>query len=191
MPPEQPAYHEHVLDASDVCMSCHRIVRVERQDPTRGGLTREYETHHERHRDHTVVDYGPADTVGEQQGTFCSKCGTESPWDRYWDDHRTGAYELATALGWLDDADEPTTTPCQERAVSPAKFRELVKATIRTLDEKGVTLHRKTLAREALRRRRDGAHVDDCLGEATEAAIRRAVTRDAADADQTRGELPA
>ena len=30
---------------------------------------------------------------------------------------------------------------------------------------------------EALRRRRDGEHVDDCLGEATESAIRRAITR--------------
>ena len=189
--PDTPAYHEHLLDASDVCNSCHRVIRVERQDPTRGGLTREYETHQERHRDHTVVDYGPADTVGEQQGTFCDRCGTESPWDRYWDDHRTDSHEVATALGWLDDVDEPAVTACQEREVSMPKFRELLKATIRTLESKGVTIDRTTLAREALRRRRDGEHVDDCLGEATEAAIRRAIsTKDAGRADARR-EVPA
>jgi hypothetical protein len=188
---EAPAYHEHVLDASDVCLSCHRIVRVERQDPTRGGLTREYETHHERHRDHTVVDYGPADSVGDQQGTFCERCGTESPWDRFWDDHQTDTHEIATALGWLDAADEPAATPCQEREVSTPRFRELLKATIRTLEEKGVTLDRQTLAREALERRRDGEHVDDCLGEATEAAIMRAVTRSDVDRADARREVPA
>ncbi len=188
--PDTPAYHEHLLDASDVCNSCHRVIRVERQDPTRGGLSREYETHHERHREHTVVDYGPADTVGEQQGTFCSRCGTESPWDRYWDDHRTDSHEVATALGWLDDVDEPAATACQVREISTAKFRELVQATIRTLEHKGVTLDRQTLAREALRRRRDGEHVDDCLGEATEAAITRAITQADADHDGRR-EVPA
>ena len=188
---EQPAYHEHLLDASDVCNSCHRVIRVERQDPTRGGLTREYETHHERHRDHTVVDYGPADTVGEQQGTFCSRCGTESPWDRYWDDHRTNTHEVATALGWLDDVDEPAVTPCQVREVSMQKFRELLKATIRTLEAKDITIDRETLAQEALRHRRDGEHVDDCLGEATEAAIRRAITRSGADRTDTRREVSA
>jgi len=188
---ESPAYHEHVLDASDVCNSCHRVIRVERIDPARGGVTREFESHHERHRDHTLVDYGPAKTVGEQQGTFCDRCGTESPWDRYWDDHRTNTHELATAIGWLDDVDEPAVTPCQEREVSMSKFRELVQATIRTLEHKGVTLDRQTLAREALRRRRDGEHVDDCLGEATEAAIRRAVTRSETDHTDSRREVSA
>jgi len=189
---ESPAYFEHLLQAPDVCINCLRVIRVERVDPARNGLTREFESHYERNQKTTEIGYGPARSASEAKGVFCDHCGTEGPSHRFWDDHRTDAHELATALGWLTDVDEPATTPCQERAVSPAKFRELLKATIRTLDEKGVTHHRETLAQEALRHRRDGAHVDDCLGEATEAAIRRAVTReDAADADQVRGELPA
>lgn len=158
--PETPAYHEHLLDASDVCNSCHRVIRVERQDPTRGGLTREFESHYERHPLTTEIGYGPAQSVSEAKGVFCDRCGTESPYDRIWDD--------------------------AEDDVPDERFRELLKATIRALEEKGVTLDRQTLAREALRRRRAGDHVDDCLGEATEAAIRRAVTRSDADTDSQR-----
>ncbi len=70
---ESPAYHEHLLDASDVCNSCHRVIRVERQDPTRGGLTREFESHYERHRDHTEIGYGPAKSVSDEKGVFCER----------------------------------------------------------------------------------------------------------------------
>ena len=162
---EQPAYHEHLLDASDVCNSCHRVIRVERQDPTRGGLTREFESAFERHRDHTEIGYGPAKSVSEEKGVFCERCGTESPYDRIWND--------------------------AEADVDDERFRELVQTTIRTLEHKGVTLDRQTLAREALRRRHEGEHVDDCLGEATEAAIRRAITRSGADQTDARREVPA
>ena len=162
--PDTPAYHEHLLDASDVCNSCHRVIRVERIEPTREGLGREFESVYERKRETTEIGYGPARSVSEEKGVFCTECGTESPYDRIW-----------------DDADED---------VSDDRFRELVRATIRTLEHKGVTLHRQTLAREALRRRHDGEHVDDCLGEATEAAITRAITQADADHDGRR-EVPA
>ena len=161
--PETPAYHEHLLDASDVCNSCHRVIRVERIEPTREGLDREFESVYERKRETTEIGYGPAQSVSEEKGVFCNECGTESPYDRIW-----------------DDAEEDV---CDER------FRDLIQATIQTLERKGVTLDRQTLARGALRRRRDGEHVDDCLGEATEAAIRRAITQ--ADADDGRQEVPA
>jgi hypothetical protein len=162
--PDTPAYHEHLLDASDVCNSCHRVIRVERQDPTRGGLTREFESHYERHRDHTEIGYGPARSVSDEKGVFCDRCGTESPYDRIWDD--------------------------AEEDVDDERFRELVQATIRTLEFKGVTLDRTIFAERALQTRRDGDHVDDCLGEATEAAIIAAITQ--ADANQDgRREVPA
>jgi len=161
---ESPAYHEHLLDASDVCNSCHRVIRVERQDLTRGGLTREFESHYERHRDHTEIGYGPAKSVSEEKGVFCERCGTESPYDRIWND--------------------------AEEDVDDERFRELVQNTIRTLEHKGVTLHRQTLAERALERRRDDEHVDDCLGEATKAAIVAAINQSDAGQD-TRREAPA
>ena len=167
--PDTPAYHEHLLDASDVCNSCHRVIRVERIDPMRSekdanGQLRKVETMFERRRETTEIGYGPARSVSEEKGVFCTECGTESPYDRIWDDGE-------------DD-------------VSDERFRELVQATIRTLEHKGVTVHRQTLAREALRRRHDNEHVDDCLGEATEAAITRAITQADADRDGWR-EVPA
>jgi len=122
---ESPAYHEHLLDASDVCNSCHRVIRVERQDPTRGGLTREFESHQERHRDHTEIGYGPADSVSGQKGVFCDRCGTESPYDRVWDD-------------------------AGDERLDDDRVRELIQNTIRTLEHKGVTIDRQTLAERAL-----------------------------------------
>ncbi len=81
------ALQEYLLSASDVCNNCLRVVRVERIDPTTvGGPDADCEATYERHRSHTVVDHGPAATVSDQQGTFCDRCGTESPYDRIWDD---------------------------------------------------------------------------------------------------------
>ena len=175
---ESPPYHEHVLDASDVCNACHRVIRVERQDPKRGGITREFETHQERHRRHTEIDYGPARSVTDQKGVFCERCGTESPYDRYWDDHTTTDQALATGFGWLFDVDGDADGLCRERELDDDRVRELIQHTIRTLEHKGVTVDRQTLAKRALRARRNGEHIDDCLGAAVDAAITKAVTRD-------------
>ncbi|WP_435075299.1 peptide ABC transporter substrate-binding protein [Halorubrum sp. HHNYT27] len=154
--PETPAYHEHLLDASDVCNSCHRIIRVERIEPTREGLGREFESVYERRRETTEIGYGPARSVSEEKGVFCDRCGTESPYDRIWDD--------------------------AEKDISYERFREIIQATIRTLEFKGVTISREDFAQHALQHRLDGNHVDDCLGAATEAAIVAAINR--TDADQ-------
>lgn len=162
---DAPAYHEHLLDAADVCNSCHRVIRVERQDPTRDGLTREFESHYERHRQTTEIGYGPARSASNVKGVFCDRCGVESPYERLWDD--------------------------AEEDVSDERFRELIQATIRTLEHKGVSLARQDFAQHALQRRRDDKHVDDCLGAATEAAIVAAMTRDAVDDDADRIETPA
>jgi len=80
------AYEEHLFDASDVCRNCLRRIRVERVDPVRSGMGVEYESHMTRHDRHTEVDHGPAESVTDQQGTFCTHCGTESAFDRIWDD---------------------------------------------------------------------------------------------------------
>ena len=156
--PDTPAYHEHLLDASDVCNSCHRVIRVERIEPTREGLGGEFESVYERRRETTEIGYGPARSASNVKGVFCDRCGTENPYDRIWDD--------------------------AEEDVSDRRFRELVQATIRTLEHKGVTLARQDFARYALQARRDDKHVDDCLGAATEAAIIAAINRGDYDRDQ-------
>ena len=164
---ESPAYFEHLLQAPDVCINCLRVIRVERVDPARSGLTREFESHYERNQKTTEVGYGPARSVSESKGVFCDHCGTEGPDDRYWDDHSGDR---------LDDE----------------RVRELIQHTIRTLEHKGVTIDRQTLAERALQARQDGEHVDDCLGAAVEAAIVAAMTRQPADdQDDGRREVPA
>lgn len=148
---DTPAYHEHLLDAADVCNSCHRVIRVERIEPTREGLSREFESVYERRRETTEIGYGPARSASNMKGVFCDRCGTESPYDRIWDD--------------------------AEATISDERFRELIQTTIRTLEFKGATLSREDFACHALQHRIDGDHVDDCLGGATETAITVAISR--------------
>ena len=144
-------YAERLLDAPDVCKNCLRIIRIERVDPARGGVTREFESHYERDPTTTEIAYGPADSVGEQKGVFCAECGTEGAHDDFWRD---------------DDVDDE-------------RFRELVQHAIATLEEKGVTLSRQDFARHALyQRHRQEEDVDKALSEATKAAIVAEVASD-------------
>ena len=158
-----PAYDEHVLSASDVCMNCLRIIRVERVDPSRGGMIREYESHYERHPNNTEIAYGPADSVSNCKGVFCDRCGTEGAHDRIWTSERT---EDGTLIDTVDDA----------------RFETLVKQAIATLQWKGVSIQPRDFAAHALQKRRDEASVDEALGAATEAAIVAQAAR--TDADQ-------
>jgi len=146
----QGPYADRVFDASDVCNNCLRRIRVERIDPTRAGLTREYETTLTRNRQTTVVDHGPAESVTDQQGTFCERCGTESAYDRWWADSDI-------------DAD---------------RFRGLVQQLLRTLEAKGVSVARKPAAAHALQARRDGDSVDEALATGVDAGLQSAVARD-------------
>jgi len=148
------AYQEHILNASDVCSNCLRVIRIERVDPTRDGMVREYESHYERHRRTTEIAYAPADSASNVKGVFCDRCGTEGAHDRIW----------------------------RSEDVDDRRFRELVQQAIATLDFKGVTLQAQDFAAHALQQRRDGADVDEALGAATEAAIVASAARD--DADQ-------
>jgi len=147
---ENPAYCEHLLKAPDVCKNCLRKIRVERVDPTRSGLTKEYESHLARHEVYTEVGYGPARSVSEQKGVFCTDCGTESAFDRHWDD--VDFHDPAAPLGY-------------------DRFRELAKNAMASLEEAGVSIDRHAFATTALSRYDDGHGIDHCLGEATEHAI--------------------
>jgi hypothetical protein len=156
----QGPYADHIVDASDVCNNCLRRIRVERIDPTRAGLVREFETTLTRNRRTTVVDHGPAESVTDQQGTFCEACGTESAYDRWW-----------------ADAD-----------IDDDRFRDLVQQLLRTLDEKGVTVARKRVAAHALQARRDGDSVDEALATGVEAGLQSAVARDSDTPDTARAD---
>jgi len=147
-------YQERLLNASDVCANCLRVIRVERVDPTRDGMIREYESHFERHPRNTEIAYGPADSVSNCKGVFCDRCGTEGAHERIWSSEDVG----------------------------DARFERLVKQAIATLDWKDVTLQPQDFAAHALQQRKDGATVDEALGAATEAAIVASAARD--DADQ-------
>ena len=136
------AYAEHIFDASDVCRNCLRIIRVERVDPSRGGMIREYESHFERHPHNTEIAYGPCDSVSNAKGVFCDRCGTEGAHDRIWESEDVG----------------------------DQRFGELVKQAIATLQWKGVSIPPRDFAAPALQKRRAEASVDEALGAAPEAA---------------------
>jgi len=144
-------YHEHIIGAKDCCSNCLRLIRVERVDPARSGIGREYESRLERNRQTTTIGYGPADSMSERKGVFCT-CGVESARERIW-----------------ADADVDTD-----------RFREFVQRMLRTLDAKGVTVNQKRTAGHALQARRDGAGVDDALATGLDHGLAAATTRAAA-----------
>jgi hypothetical protein len=113
--------------------------------PSRNGLDEELEAVYERDLRTTEVGYGPADSVSEVKGVFCD-CGVENARHRMWED-----------------------TP--DDRISQSRVKSLIKSATTTLEEKGVNIHRPTLARHALQRRRDGQHIDECIGQAVEASI--------------------
>lgn len=141
-------FRERVLQARDVCRNCFSLVRVERIDPTRGGVAREFESHYERHRQTTTVDYAPAERVSEQKGVFC-ECGVEEPRTRVW----------------------------SEEDVDDERFRELVQSMLRTLEAKDITVARETAAAHALQARRGGADVDEALATGLVAGVSVAVAQ--------------
>jgi hypothetical protein len=132
-------YADLVFDANDVCRNCLRLVRRERLDPARGGLTREYEESLERDPRTTEIGYGPGETVTDHKGVFC-ECGCEGVYARWW-----------------DDAD-----------VDRAKFRDLAHHLLQTLDAKGVTVHTEQTVGMALQCWRDGHTLDEAFARAVD-----------------------
>jgi hypothetical protein len=136
--------YDELVESAEVCRNCLGVVRVERIDPTRGGLARAYERSLERHPTRTSVGYGPAESVSDQKGVWC-ECGVESPRHRVWTD---------------DDVDR-------------ARFRDLVQQLIRTLEHRELTgrPQRETVAAQAIQARKDGAAVDDALAAGVAAGL--------------------
>ena len=139
-------YADHILDASDVCSNCFSRVRVERLDPARSGLGHELESHLARDPRRTEIGYGPSEAMSDSKGVFC-KCGVEGAHERLWD---------------------PTD-------VDEGQFRALLKAALRSLEHKDVTLRRKEAAMYALSHHREHDDVDRALANALEAGVVAAV----------------
>jgi hypothetical protein len=139
----EDVYDDRVLGAPDVCNNCFQLVRVERVDPTRGGITRKMEAHYERVRKNTVVDYGPADTVSGQKGVFCD-CGVEGSRERIW-----------------SDAD-----------VDRERIKAFIQALATTLRRKGLSPNVSVLAGYAIQAHKDGLTTDAALRAGVSAALR-------------------
>lgn len=141
-------YHDHIIGAPDVCNNCFRVIRVERVDPSRSGIGREYETSFERHRRHTDVDFGPAEVPPESKGVFC-ECGVESARDRVW-----GYAELPES-----------------------RFKTLLQHALETLEHKDVSIDARRMAEVALAAWRAGHNVDSALEAGLDAGLARAVVQ--------------
>jgi len=144
-------YHEHILDASDVCSNCHRKNRVERVDPvmSRTGLRHELDSHYSRDQRNTTVEYHDGgDKPTEAKGVFC-ECGTEGGHTRHWSP---------------DD-------------VSREKFKALLKHTARTLAERGVSVDRRTMFSHALSHFDDCGDVDRALAAGVDIGIATATAQ--------------
>ena len=157
------AYQEHIRDNAAVCSNCLRTVKVERVDPTRSGMGVEYEERLARHERHTEIGYGPAESVTDEKGVFCTHCGTEHANDRIW-----------APENWHD----PTTPLDEER------FHELVRHAYATLSDIGVSLNRDVFISIAVKNFRNYHDPDYCLAEALEIGLASAAMGAANERDQ-------
>jgi hypothetical protein len=139
-------YADHILDAADTCSNCHRLIRVERLDPVRGGLNQRMDSHLSRRKETTTAAYGPADVPAESKGVFCD-CGTEDAHHRLWD---------------------PTD-------VTRERFKTLLANALETLEHKDVTLERKETVMYGLSHFDEHNDVDRALATALDAGIVAAV----------------
>jgi hypothetical protein len=139
------AYFEHIVDAREICSNCHRKNRVERVDPvmSRSGLRHELDSHYSRDERRTTVDYHDSDPEPTHaKGVFCG-CGVEGSHDRIW---------------------EPT-------AIDRERFKQLLQNTVRSLEERGVSIKRKEMVAVALSHFDDHGDVDRALATGTDAGI--------------------
>lgn len=147
------AFQEHVLNAPDVCNSCFRRIRVERdvtESTDRKSMTSTSLSAYSRDRQTTSVEHAPSETASESVAVFC-ECGSETAFERYWSDG-------------------------EDRCLTMARFKELLKHCIYSLESKGVTIDRKAMARHAIGTYRDSHEVNEALGTGLEAGITASVT---------------
>jgi len=141
----QGPYADYILDAPDVCSNCFRRIRVERVDPVmaRDGLRHELDSHYSRHEQNTSVEYHDGgDEPTQCEGVFCA-CGVEGAHERLWSP---------------DD-------------VSRARFEEILKTAVQTVEEKGVNLRTKETLMYALHHFDDKGDVDRAISAGMEAGI--------------------
>ena len=144
------ALQEHICDNAAVCSNCYRTIKVERVDPTRSGMTVEYEERLARHEQHTEIGYGPAESVSDEKGVFCTHCGNEHHDDRLW-----------APEDWHDPA-----SPLYED-----HFLELARNAYATLTDIGLSLNRDVFYSIAVKNYRNYHDPDFCFGEALEIAL--------------------
>jgi hypothetical protein len=153
-------YNDHILQASDVCSTCHRRTRGEFISPYHNGTGWRADSDQQPIARRTVVEHH--DSVPEpthDRTVFCDRCGTDDPYVRLWD---------------------PTE-------ISRDDFKHLLRNTLRTLAEKGVHLSydckRETIS-YALLTFDEGGDADRALGRAIEMGVVAQANSDA-DADET------
>lgn len=115
-------FQEHVLNAADVCNECFGIIREEHEivPVSERKRNRTYPVqHYTRYKRRTTVEHVPGKNPTQDHATFC-ECGNSSAFDR----HRS-------------------------EIVGPARFRELLKTAIETVESKGVTLSREHAIKRA------------------------------------------
>jgi len=146
------AYQDLILNDPEVCNNCLGRIRLDRpvtqsRDPT--APTTVEKSPYTRHEHNTTVEHVPGgDDTTQSVAVFC-ECGVESAYHRLWDDG-------------------------DDRCLRMTRVRELLRNCIRTLEAKGVTLDRRTLARLAIHYYRDRHDFNAAVDRATEAAIETA-----------------
>jgi len=135
-------YEEHLLAAPDVCSNCLQLIRVERIDPTRGGLGCDFEEHYSRRDRTTSVEFAPSDAPPRSKGVFC-QCGVEGHRERLWSP---------------EDVDRD-------------RFKRLLTNAVRTIELKDISLKRKATIAYALQAYDGGAGPDGAIAEAVDAGI--------------------
>ena len=148
----QGPYAEYLLDASDVCQNCFRQTRLEREQTHtstgRSDVSVELSPS-TRHPLQTTIEYAPHRLPAQSKGTFCA-CGVEGCYERLW-------------------------TPTD---IERERFKDLVKAALRTLDAKGVTLRRKETAMYCLSHFEEHGDADRALANGLDAGIVAAAASD-------------
>ena len=145
------AFRDKLLHAPDVCSNCFALIKQERMDPVRWSQEQELDSTYERVRTQTERGYHETHSVAPTHAkeVYC-ECGTADAHDRYWSG---------------DDVDLD-------------KFRDLLRAVIRTAEAKGISFKRKTTAEYALQRHKDTGEVDAALALGLDAGMHAAVAGD-------------
>lgn len=146
------AFQEHVLNAPDVCNNCFQTIRRERSRTTsstlRSDVTAE-KSAYTRVRQTTEIDHVPGGLPSQSITVWC-ECGTQSAFDRWWDDG-------------------------DDRCLRMSVFKALLKQSIYALERKSVTLNRRTVIETAIHQYRRNHDVNEALAEGVKSGITTAV----------------